>query len=147
MLAGFDVVVSRAARHPQAGARVLRVGVRAAAVDAVECVFLDDLCVNLKPAKAMGMATIKVGDLAWRSPSWSRCSASGCAHRRSGVAPTRPRPRYVLSSMTLPLGSAIFTTSSPLNVGSVAVASGVSQTTSATALSRSATARISSAEG
>jgi putative hydrolase of the HAD superfamily len=27
-----------------------------------ECVFLDDLGVNLKPAKAMGMTTIKVGD-------------------------------------------------------------------------------------
>jgi putative hydrolase of the HAD superfamily len=27
-----------------------------------ECVFLDDLGVNLKPAAAMGMRTIKVGD-------------------------------------------------------------------------------------
>ena len=27
-----------------------------------ECVFLDDLGINLKPAKAMGMTTIKVGD-------------------------------------------------------------------------------------
>ena len=27
-----------------------------------EAVFLDDLGVNLKPAKAMGMTTIKVGD-------------------------------------------------------------------------------------
>jgi putative hydrolase of the HAD superfamily len=27
-----------------------------------ECVFLDDLGVNLKPARAMGMTTIKVGD-------------------------------------------------------------------------------------
>jgi putative hydrolase of the HAD superfamily len=27
-----------------------------------EVVFLDDLGVNLKPAKAMGMTTIKVGD-------------------------------------------------------------------------------------
>ncbi|MET0143383.1 MAG: HAD-IA family hydrolase [Ilumatobacteraceae bacterium] len=29
-----------------------------------ECVFLDDLGINLKPAKAMGMTTIKVGDAA-----------------------------------------------------------------------------------
>ena len=27
-----------------------------------ECVFLDDLGINLKPAKAMGMQTIKVVD-------------------------------------------------------------------------------------
>jgi putative hydrolase of the HAD superfamily len=27
-----------------------------------ECVFLDDLGINLKPARAMGMTTIKVGD-------------------------------------------------------------------------------------
>jgi len=26
------------------------------------CVFLDDLGINLKPARAMGMTTIKVGD-------------------------------------------------------------------------------------
>ncbi|MFM8626263.1 MAG: HAD-IA family hydrolase [Actinomycetota bacterium] len=31
-------------------------------VDARECVFLDDLGINLKPAAAMGMRTIKVGD-------------------------------------------------------------------------------------
>jgi putative hydrolase of the HAD superfamily len=31
-------------------------------VAADECVFLDDLGVNLKPAAAMGMRTIKVGD-------------------------------------------------------------------------------------
>jgi putative hydrolase of the HAD superfamily len=30
-------------------------------VAAQECVFLDDLGVNLKPARAMGMTTIKVG--------------------------------------------------------------------------------------
>jgi putative hydrolase of the HAD superfamily len=33
-----------------------------AGVDPTEVVFLDDLGVNLKPAKAMGMTTIKVGD-------------------------------------------------------------------------------------
>jgi putative hydrolase of the HAD superfamily len=31
-------------------------------VEPDECVFLDDLGINLKPAKAMGMTTIKVGD-------------------------------------------------------------------------------------
>lgn len=31
-------------------------------VEPDECVFLDDLGVNLKPARAMGMTTIKVGD-------------------------------------------------------------------------------------
>ena len=28
----------------------------------VECVFLDDLGINLKPAAAMGMRTVKVGE-------------------------------------------------------------------------------------
>jgi putative hydrolase of the HAD superfamily len=32
------------------------------AVQPTECVFLDDLGINLKPAAAMGMRTIKVGD-------------------------------------------------------------------------------------
>ena len=41
-----------------------------------DCVFLDDLGVNLKPARAMGMATIKVGHPAPRWRSWSRSSAS-----------------------------------------------------------------------
>jgi putative hydrolase of the HAD superfamily len=31
-------------------------------VSAAECVFLDDLGINLKPARAMGMTTIKVTD-------------------------------------------------------------------------------------
>jgi putative hydrolase of the HAD superfamily len=31
-------------------------------VEPSECVFLDDLGINLKPAKAMGMQTIKVVD-------------------------------------------------------------------------------------
>ena len=31
-------------------------------VDPSECVFLDDLGINLKPARAMGMQTIKVVD-------------------------------------------------------------------------------------
>jgi putative hydrolase of the HAD superfamily len=31
-------------------------------VEPSACVFLDDLGVNLKPARAMGMTTIKVGD-------------------------------------------------------------------------------------
>ena len=34
------------------------------AVTPVECVFLDDLGVNLKPAAAMGMKTIKVASAA-----------------------------------------------------------------------------------
>ncbi len=32
------------------------------AVEPMECVFLDDLGINLKPAREMGMATIKVGE-------------------------------------------------------------------------------------
>jgi len=32
------------------------------AIEPAEAVFLDDLGINLKPARTMGMATIKVGD-------------------------------------------------------------------------------------
>ena len=32
------------------------------AIEPTEAVFLDDLGVNLKPARALGMTTIKVGD-------------------------------------------------------------------------------------
>ena len=35
---------------------------KALAVEPAQAVFLDDLGINLKPARAMGMATIKVGD-------------------------------------------------------------------------------------
>jgi putative hydrolase of the HAD superfamily len=59
----FDVVVESAregVRKPETAAYELvlrRMGVAAA-----QTVFLDDLGINLKPAKAMGMATIKVLD-------------------------------------------------------------------------------------
>jgi putative hydrolase of the HAD superfamily len=59
----FDVVVESAVegvRKPEPAIYELalaRLGVPPAA-----CVFLDDLGINLKPARAMGMTTIKVGD-------------------------------------------------------------------------------------
>ena len=40
--------------------RIYRMMVEALAVDPEKCVYLDDLGVNLKPARAMGMKTIKV---------------------------------------------------------------------------------------
>lgn len=42
--------------------RFYEIACEVAGVDPGEVVFLDDLGVNLKPAKAMGMTTIKVGD-------------------------------------------------------------------------------------
>jgi len=63
VLARFDVVVESSKlgiRKPEPA--FYERACELLAVDAVECVFLDDLGVNLKPAKAMGMATIKVGD-------------------------------------------------------------------------------------
>ncbi|MBW2614479.1 MAG: HAD-IA family hydrolase, partial [Deltaproteobacteria bacterium] len=39
---------------------IYRIALARLAVDAGECVFLDDLGINLKPARAMGMKTIKV---------------------------------------------------------------------------------------
>lgn len=47
-------------RKPEIG--FYRAALEAAAVEPAETVFLDDLGVNLKPAKAMGMTTIKVDD-------------------------------------------------------------------------------------
>lgn len=57
----FDVVVESAVegiRKPDP--RIYELALERLAVDATEAVFLDDLGVNLKPARAMGMATIKV---------------------------------------------------------------------------------------
>jgi putative hydrolase of the HAD superfamily len=59
----FDVVVesSRVAlRKPDPA--IYRLVCDELGVEPAETVFLDDLGVNLKPARAMGMATIKVGD-------------------------------------------------------------------------------------
>ena len=48
-------------------------------IEPAEAVFLDDLGVNLKPARAMGMRTIKVVDPAGPSPSSRRSSAFALA--------------------------------------------------------------------
>ena len=63
VMAKFDVVVESSKvgiRKPEVGFYVK--ACELLAVEPAECVFLDDLGINLKPAKAMGMATIKVGD-------------------------------------------------------------------------------------
>jgi putative hydrolase of the HAD superfamily len=63
VMARFDVVLESSrlgVRKPEPAFYALaceRLGVAPA-----ECAFLDDLGVNLKPARAMGMTTIKVGD-------------------------------------------------------------------------------------
>jgi putative hydrolase of the HAD superfamily len=59
----FDVVVESAVeglRKPDP--RIYELVLERAGVDAIEAVFLDDLGINLKPARAMGMTTIKVTD-------------------------------------------------------------------------------------
>jgi putative hydrolase of the HAD superfamily len=60
---GFDVVVESAVegiRKPDP--RIYELVCERLDVTADACVFLDDLGVNLKPARAMGMTTIKVVD-------------------------------------------------------------------------------------
>ena len=60
---GFDTIVESAIegiRKPDP--RIYTLVCERLAVSASECVFLDDLGVNLKPARAMGMTTIKVLD-------------------------------------------------------------------------------------
>jgi putative hydrolase of the HAD superfamily len=64
VLSLFDVVLESAkvgVRKPDP--RMYELALERLEVDAADCVFLDDLGVNLKPARAMGMTTIKVTDL------------------------------------------------------------------------------------
>jgi putative hydrolase of the HAD superfamily len=59
----FDVVVESAVeglRKPELP--IYELVLERLGVDASEAVFLDDLGINLKPARAMGMTTIKVVD-------------------------------------------------------------------------------------
>ena len=63
VMALFDYVIESAKiglRKPDP--RIYRMMVEALHVDSKRCVYLDDLGVNLKPAREMGMATIKVVD-------------------------------------------------------------------------------------
>jgi putative hydrolase of the HAD superfamily len=60
-MALFDVIVESSKlglRKPEP--RFYELACEALDVTPPECVFLDDLGINLKPARAMGMATIKV---------------------------------------------------------------------------------------
>ena len=60
---GFDVVIESAVvglRKPDP--RIYELVLSKLGVDAAEAVFLDDLGINLKPARALGMTTIKVTD-------------------------------------------------------------------------------------
>jgi len=60
---GFDVVIESAVvglRKPDP--RIYELVLRKLDVDAADAVFLDDLGINLKPARAMGMTTVKVID-------------------------------------------------------------------------------------
>ena len=66
ILASFDHVIESSkvgVRKPEPG--IYRMMVEALGVAPAECVFIDDLGVNLKPAQAMGMATVKApfGDI------------------------------------------------------------------------------------
>jgi putative hydrolase of the HAD superfamily len=61
VMALFDHVIESAKiglRKPDP--RIYRMMIDALGVDPKHCVYLDDLGVNLKPAREMGMATIKV---------------------------------------------------------------------------------------
>ena len=57
----FDVVLESSkigVRKPEP--RIYELACEALEVEPADCVFLDDLGINLKPARAMGMTTIKV---------------------------------------------------------------------------------------
>lgn len=61
VMAHFDAIVESAVvgiRKPEP--EFYRIACRELGVEPAECMFLDDLGINLKPARAMGMTTIKV---------------------------------------------------------------------------------------
>ena len=63
IFAMFDEVIESSVvgvRKPET--RFYEIACERLEVSPAECVFLDDLGINLKPAKAMGMTTIKVVD-------------------------------------------------------------------------------------
>jgi putative hydrolase of the HAD superfamily len=63
VMALFDAVVESSkvgVRKPEP--RFYEIACATLGVEPVDCVFLDDLGINLKPARAMGMTTIKVED-------------------------------------------------------------------------------------
>ena len=63
VMARFDLIVESSrvgVRKPEPA--FYELACEMLAIDPLACVFLDDLGINLKPARAMGMATIKVGD-------------------------------------------------------------------------------------
>jgi putative hydrolase of the HAD superfamily len=65
VMALFDHVIESAKiglRKPDP--RIYRMMLEALGVDPERCVYLDDLGINLKPARDMGMTTIKVRDAA-----------------------------------------------------------------------------------
>ena len=62
-MALFDHIIESAKiglRKP--APQIYRMMVDALAVDPKRCIYLDDLGINLKPAREMGMTTIKVRD-------------------------------------------------------------------------------------
>lgn len=63
VVAMFDVVIESSVvgcRKPET--RFYEIALESLGIEADQAVFLDDLGINLKPAKALGMTTIKVGD-------------------------------------------------------------------------------------
>lgn len=63
VIAEFDVVIeSSKTRLRKPDPRIYELACRELEVEPQEVVFLDDLGINLKPARAMGMTTIKVSD-------------------------------------------------------------------------------------
>ena len=63
VVAMFDVVIESSVvgvRKPET--RFYEIALEALGISAEQAVFLDDLGINLKPARALGMTTIKVDD-------------------------------------------------------------------------------------
>src|SRR5882762_2289511 len=79
----FDHVIESAKiglRKPDP--RIYRMMVETLQVDPKNCVYLDDLGVNLKPAREMGMTTIKAVNAAQASGNWKPLPGWHCARRK-----------------------------------------------------------------
>src|SRR5487761_2508476 len=86
VMALFDHVIESAKiglRKPDP--RIYRMMVDALGVDPTACVYLDDLGVNLKPAREMGMTTIKVVNAAQALASWKRQPGYRCGEQLNSI--------------------------------------------------------------
>src|SRR5258708_16616393 len=91
VMALFDHIIESAKiglRKPDP--RIYAMMVEALGVDPQACVYLDDLGVNLKPARDIGMTTIQVVDAAQAITRLEAAAGLALRYKRAGGRPTSP---------------------------------------------------------